>query len=274
MQKKQRLSAAANFTLHIFVLIALYFPFYFMIISSLKSNDQIISNYFLPTLPIRFENYAAAFEKVITYLGNSIIISGLTAIGVMLLSCIAAYVFAKFSFPGKEAIYIFVLAFSMIPSVLTLVPSYLLINKLSLVDTYWSCILPYIASGQVIVIMVLRSFITSLPNGLFDAAKIDGAGHVRAFCLIVFPMSKQIIISLALLNVLGTWNDFIWPLLTLSKESMKTVTVGLYSFTDVQQIQYGNMFAGFMIASLPLVVLFSINMKNFVNGITLGAVKE
>lgn len=274
MKIKSKLSKIPVILIHVFILVFTYFPLFFMIISSLKTNEQIMANYFAPTLPFRFENYAIAFSKVIDYLGNSLIISGLTAAGVIFFGCITAYVFARFSFPGKELIYIFILAFTMMPSILTLIPSFVLINRLGLVNTYWSCILPYIASGQIIYIMVLRSFIEGLPGVLFDAAKIDGAKNIRIFIEIVFPLSKQIIISLVLLNILTTWNDFIWPLLTLSKEAMKTVTVGLYSFTDVQQIQYGYMFAGFVLASVPLVILFSLNMKNFVNGITLGAVKE
>ncbi len=90
---------------------------------------------------------------------------------------------------------------------------------------------------------------------------------------VVFPLSKQIIVSLLLINFLNTWNDFVWPQLTLTKDALKTVTVGLFAFTDAQQIQYGNMFAGFVIASVPLIILFSVNMKSFVSGITIGAVK-
>lgn len=274
MQIKAKVSKASMIAVHVFVLLFTYFPFAFMIISSLKTNEQIMSNYFLPSLPFQFNNYVVAFEKVINYLGNSLIISGLSAVGILFFGCITAYIMARFEFPGKEAIYIFILSFTMMPSILTLIPSFVLINRLGLVNSYWSCILPYIASGQIIYIMVLRAFIETLPGGLFDAAKIDGAGHFKIFVTIVFPLSKQIIISLILMNVLTTWNDFIWPLLTLSSEKMKPVTVGLYSFTDVQQVQYGYMFAGFILASVPLVVVFTLNMKNFVNGITLGAVKE
>lgn len=259
--------------IHGFILLATYFPLYFMLVSSLKSNDQIMSNYFLPSFPMQFGNYADAFGKVVKYLGNSVIICGATVLGVMFFGCITAYVFARFEFPGKNAIYMFIISFLMIPAILTLISRFVLVNDLGLNNTYWSCILPYIATGQIMFIMILRTFIAGIPDELFDAAAIDGAGHFRIIMQIVFPLSKQIIISLLLINFLGNWNDFIWPQLTLTKDSLKTVTVGLYAFTDLQQVQYGHMFAGFVIASVPLVILFSLNMKNFVNGITVGSVK-
>ena len=270
---KSKKNSKCIIAVHILILLTTYFPIYFMIISSLKSNDQIMSNYFLPSFPLKFENYMAAFDKVVRYLWNSIFVCGTSAFGVMVLGGITAYVFARFAFPGKNALYMFIMSFLMIPAVLTLVSRFVMINNLKLNNTYWSCILPYIAMGQIMFIIIIRTFIEGIPTDLFDAATVDGAGHLRIIMQIVFPLSKQIIISLLLINFLGNWNDFIWPQLTLTKESLKTVTVGLYAFTDVQQVQYGYMFAGFVIASVPMIILFSANMKNFVNGITVGAVK-
>lgn len=273
MKKKSRISKIIIVAVHAFVLLATYFPIYFMLISSLKNNDQMYASYFTMTFPFHLENYVAAFFKVVRYLGNSLIVCGISVIGVMVFGCMSAYVFARFKFPGKNIIYLFIISFLMIPAVLTLVPQFVLINDLGLNNTYWSCILPYIATGQIMFIMILRTFIEEIPGELFDAAKIDGAGNTRIFVQVVFPLSRQIIVSLLLINFLNSWNDFIWPQLTLTKEALKTVTVGLYSFTDAQQIQYGYMFAGFVIASVPIIALFSANMKNFVSGITVGAVK-
>lgn len=273
MKGKKKFSTTVIVVFHLIILLLTYFPIYFMLISSLKSNAQIISNYFMPSFPFHFENYVAASGKVIKYLGNSIIVCGGSVLGIMLVGMVSAYTFARFDFPGKSGIFVFILSFLMIPAALTLIPRFVMVNNLGLNNTYWSCILPYIASGQIMFIMILRSFIEGLPKDLFDAAKIDGAGHFRIIGQVVFPLSKQIIISLLLVSFLGNWNDFIWPQLTLTKESLMTVTVGLYAFTDVQQVQYGYMFAGFVVASVPLIILFSVNMKNFVNGITVGAVK-
>lgn len=262
-----------NIAFHTILVLLTFFPFYFMIISSVKTNEQILHQYFLPVIPFHFENYLQAFGKVIHYLYNSVFICTLTAIGVGIISCISAYVFAKFKFPGKNALFTLLLTFMMIPQVLTLIPSFVLIANLHLTNNYFGCILPYIAFGQITFVFILRTYIEQIPKDLFDAANIDGASHLSIFKNVIFPLAKPILIALMLMNFLANWNDFIWPLLVIPAEEMKTITVGLYSFTDTQQTLYGPLFAGFVIASIPLVILFSINMNYFIKGVTAGAIK-
>lgn len=250
-----------------------FMPFYFMVISSVKTNPQIMESYFMVTAPFHWENYGKAFSKVIYYLVNSVVICTATVAGVTLLACISAYIFARYEFVGKKVLFMFFLSFLMIPGVLTLIPQFVLMVKLHIIGTRWAAILPYIAYGQIMFVFILKTFIEGIPKDLFDSAKIDGANAVRSFINVVLPLAKPIITSLGLMNFLNNWNDFIWPLLVLKGDRMKTVTVGLYSFTDAQQIQYGMLFAGFVIASLPLILLFSFNMKYFIQGVTSGAIK-
>jgi ABC-type glycerol-3-phosphate transport system permease component len=264
---------AANVVLHLFCLFLVYFPMYFMLISSLKTNPQMLQSYFLPTLPLHFENYAAAFRKVSFYLLNTVSICGVTVVGVAVLSSINSYVFARFQFPGKNLLFTYLLMFMMIPGALTLIPLFTLVAGMKLTNSPLGCILPYISFGQIIFTFVLRSFIEQIPKDLFDSAQIDGASHFTVFIHIVLPLSMNIIISMMLMNFLANWNDFIWPLLVLRKEELRTITVGLYSFTDVQQIQYGPMFAGFVLGSLPIMLLFNFNMRFFITGMTAGAIK-
>ena len=270
---KNNICIGANTVFQAIMIFFTFVPFYFMIVSSFKNNAEISANYFGLPSPIRLENYALAFQKVIVYLLNSVLVCLTSVIGVTILSCIMAFVFAKYEFPGKAFLFYFFISFLMIPGVLTLIPQFTLIVNLKLMGTHFALILPYIAFGQIMFTFVLRSFIESIPGDLFDSAKIDGANAPKVFMNIVLPLSKPIITSMLLLNFLNNWNDFIWPLLVLRGENMKTITVGLYAFTDAQQIQYGMLFAGFIIASLPLVILFSVNMKYFVQGITSGAIK-
>ena len=253
---------------------ALFFPFYFMIISSLKNNAEIAATVFLPNLPLRLDNYAQAAGKILKYMKNSLIVTGSTVALVVAAGSLSAYIFARFDFLFKEKLYLFLLMFLMIPGTLTLIPSFVLVNRLGLMGTFWAAILPGVATAQISYILILRSFIEGLPGDLFDSARIDGAGHVKIFFYVCLPLTKPTVFSLALLAFLNSWNDFLWPLLTLSSnDSMKTITLGLYSFGDAQQVAYGPMFAGFVIASIPLVLLFSLNMKYFIAGITSGAVK-
>lgn len=273
IRARKRLLKKINIGLNAVVLLFTFFPLYFLIVSSFKTNEQILSNYFWFSFPLHFENYSLAFARVKYYLSNSVVVCTASAIGVILLSSITAYVFAKREFPGKKALFLIILSFLMIPGVLTLVPQFVLIVKMGLIGTKLALILPYIAWGQIIFIFVLRTFIEGIPDDLFKSAKIDGANDFRVFVHVVLPLAKPIVIALALLNFLGNWNDFLWPLLVLQKEADKTVAVGLYAFTDVQQIKYGILFAGFVIASVPLVALFSIGLRSFVQGIASGAIK-
>jgi len=270
---KKRFFRSINASIQSILVILTFIPFYFMLVSSLKNNAGITANYFGLVFPIRWSNYAQAFSRVIYYLYNSVYICGISLIGVIILSCVSSFIFAKYSFPGKNFLFYFYLSFLMIPGVLTLIPQFVLVVNMGLMATRWAAILPYIAFGQIMFTYILRTFIEGISGDLFDSATIDGANPFRIFFSIVAPLAKPIITSLALMNFLGNWNDFIWPLLVLRGETMKTVTVGLYSFTDVQQTQYGLLFAGFIIASVPLIVLFTLNMRYFVEGIMSGAIK-
>ncbi len=271
--RKKKLSAAICIAIEAVIVIFIYFKFYYMIISSVKANSDILANPFLITQGLHFENYVTAFQKVMKYLGNSFIITGGVVAGVLFVGTASAYIFARFQFPFKNALFLFILAFMMIPDTMTLIPSFVLVTKLKLVNTFWAVILPTVTMGQIMYILVIRAFIEGIPNDLFDAGKIDGVSNLGAFIHIVFPLAKPMFISMLLMTFLTSWNDFIWPLLTLTKESLKTVTLGLYSFSDAQQIRYGEMFAGFVLASIPPILLFGFNMKHFITGLTSGAIK-
>lgn len=274
MQSRKRISRAVIFVILMIVVLLTFFPYYFMVISSFKNNAEIAANPFGMTFPLRFENYADSFGMIVKYMKNSIIISGASVIGTVIVGVLSAYVFARFQFPGKNFFYMFILMFMMIPGVLTLIPQYVLVSDLKIIGTRWAAILPSIATAQIQFIVILRPFIEGLPRDLFDAARLDGASHPQLFKNVVYPLVKSTIISLTLMAFLNSWNDFVWPLLTLAANSdLKTITLGLYSFRDVQQILYGPMFAGFVLASIPMILLFSLNMKNFISGITSGAIK-
>lgn len=275
MKAKKIISQAMIIIILAIIVVLTFFPFYFMIISSFKNNGEIAAYPFTMTLPIRWENYAQSVEMILGYFKNSILITGGTVLGTSLIAISSAYVFAKFKFPGKNVLYMFVLMFMMIPGILTLIPQYVLVSDLKLIGTRWAAILPVIATAQIQFIVVLRPYIEGLPNDLFEAAKLDGAGGMKTFFFVVAPLIKPTLTSQMLLTFLNSWNDFVWPMLTLSgNKALKTITLGLYSYRDVQQVLYGPMFAGFVMASIPLVILFSLNMKNFIGGLTAGAVKS
>ncbi|MGC8890905.1 MAG: carbohydrate ABC transporter permease, partial [bacterium] len=206
---------------------------------------------------------------------NSGIVTTSSVFGVLLIGSVSAFTFARFNFPGKDLLFFAILSLLMIPGILTLVPSFLLVKRLGLLNTYWALILPYISGGQVFGIFILRSFIASLPEELFESARVDGASTLQTFFSIAIPLSKPILVTVAIMNILGTWNDYVWPLVTIPDGRLWTITVGIVSFSS----QYGGlemwgpMFAGYVIASIPLIILFFFTMRYFIAGLTSGALK-
>jgi ABC-type glycerol-3-phosphate transport system permease component len=255
-----------------FVALTLY-PLAFMVITSLKDLAQYNEQFWLPVWPLHLENYTAAWAAVAPYMLNSVIVTGASATGVVVLSCFAAYAFARFAFPGRELCYYLVIFLLMIPAVLTLVPSFLLVKSLGLMNTRWALILPYIAGGQVLAIFIMRAFFAGLPEELFEAARIDGAGEIGAFWRIAIPLTRPILVTIAIIQVLGTWNDYVWPFLVVQDDSLKTLVVGLVLFQTRFYTYWGPLMAGYTLASIPLLLLFFVGMRYFIEGLTSGALR-
>lgn len=261
---------------HILLIILLglmLFPYGITFIISGKSIPQFNDAPFTLTLPFYWSNYAEAWQEIKFYLRNSIIISGFSVLGVVSMSVLSAYAFSRFRFPGKEIIYYLVISLLMIPGVLTLIPSFMLIKYLGLLNTRWALLLPYISGGQVFAIFILRSFFSSIPTDYFDAARIDGASEIQILRHVTLPLSWSIIGVVAIMNVLGTWNDLIWPLVTLQDSNLYTLTVGLYNFRGMYYTVWGPLMAGYIIGSIPLIILFVFTSRLFVEGLTSGAIK-
>ena len=245
-----------------------------MVFLSLKDNGQIYGRFWSPPDPIIWENYRTGWETMRRYVLNSLLYSFASVIGVVFLSSLSGYVFARHRFPGKEAIYLMILALLMVPGILTLIPAFVLVRDLGLLNTPWALILPWTAGGQVFGILLCRSFFATLPQDLFDAAKIDGAGEIEQYWRIALPLSWPILVTLAIMHLVSTYNDFIWPLLTISDPSIQVVTVGLTQFTtEFGIINWGPRMAAYAVSSLPLVVLFTFGMRYYVRGLTSGALK-
>jgi len=147
------------------------------------------------------------------------------------------------------------------------------VKDLGLLNTRWALILPYISGGQVFGIFLLRSFFAALPEELFEAARIDGAGDITLLVRLTLPLSWSIVATLAIFNVLGTWNDIIWPTVTVTDDNLKTIVTGLYAFSTQYGTLYGPLMAVYALASLPLLLLFIVASRYFVAGLTSGALK-
>lgn len=248
-------------------------PLFMAFFISFKTIPQFARVPFLPTFPLHWENYSLAWEIVRQFILNSIIVSGTTVTGVLLLASLSAYAFAILDFPGRKILFYLVLALMMVPSAMTLIPSFVLVKDLRLLNTYWAMILPWIASGQVFAIFILRTFFEGLPRALFDAARIDGATEWQSYWRIALPLSKSMLGVAAILDILGTWNNLIWPALTVTQQSLLTLTPGLWTYQTEYFTRYGLMMAGLLLGSIPLIILFFFTSRWFVEGLTSGAIK-
>lgn len=251
-----------------------YIPFWIMLVGSLKSTEQIRDNILMISFPMRYVNYVDAFNVVLEGFLNSFIISLSILVGTLFLSALAAYAFARFTFRFKGVLYMLIIVNMTIPSLLTMVPQYLITtNILHLNNNHLGVIIPGIAGGQIMGIFLTRTFIENLPQDLFDAARIDGAGEFIIFFKITIPLVVPILVTVALMNVLGSWNDIVWPNLILEDESKQTIAIRMLSFNTIFGADLGRMFAAYTLASIPLLILFSFNMKKFMNSIAAGCIK-
>ena len=218
--------------------------------------------------------YRQAWRELRPFMLNTAIVCLATVAGVVVLGSISAYVFSRYRFPGHKILFLVVLSFLMIPGILTLVPSFLLVKKLGLLNSYWVMILPYVAGGQVLANILFKGFFDGLPAELFESARLDGAGQLRLYWHIVVPLSKQIIAVVAVVNVLGVWNNWLWPFVTNSNHGYLPVASGLYLMSRTQiSTNLGAMYSAYIIASVPLLILFFYATKPFMAGVTSGAFK-
>lgn len=203
---------------------------------------------------------------------NSIIVTAAAAVGVLVVATLAAYAFARMDFPGRTIIYYSVIALLAIPPILTLVPMFILVRDLHMIDTLWGLIVPYVATGEALAIFVLRTFFAGLPEELFEAARIGGASALQAFAHIALPLVRPALGTVAIIELLAVWNDYVWPLL-IATDSVKTLTVGLVGLHGRYQTPWGELMAGYTLASLPVLILFFFTVRQFVAGLTSGALK-
>jgi len=208
------------------------------------------------------------------YMLNSFFVCLVTAAGVIVVGSLSAYVLSRYRFPGSKVLFLVILSVMMVPPVLTLVPSFLLVRRLGLLNSYWVLILPYMAGGQAFAIYVFKSFFDGLPEELFESARIDGAGHLALYRHIVLPLSKPVIAVVAIVNILGTWNNFLWPFICNTDPKYHVVASGLFLMGQTQvATNFSTMYAAYTLSSIPLLVLFVYATKPFLKGVASGAFK-
>lgn len=254
-------------------LIMVLYPLVMMIMGAFKSGTQYNTNKWLPSLPLRLGNISIAFKSIKSNLLNTLIVAAVGISGMVFLSSMAAFSISKLSFVGNKFCFAMILALTMLPGVLSLTPQFLLYKSLGLYNSLFALILPMWTGGSVFGVFLMCSFYGGLPTALFEAADLDGASSFMKYLHIGVPLSMPIITTIVIMQITGVWNDFLWPKLILSSDKY-TIAAGLaFSFETVSTIAQTIKFAGYLVASIPVVLLFVFFNRFYVEGLTSSGLK-
>lgn len=254
-----------------------WLPTLWSIIVAVKPVNAIVtdmSRWFTP--PFTLDNFRYVFNNdqadMIRWLLNSFVISSAETLGVAILSLMAAYSFSKFRYPGRNFWFWIIMAGMMVPAQSLMIPMYLLFRGVNLLNTYQSLILPGLGSSFGVIL--LKQFMDGLPESLFDAARIDGAGSLRTLWSIVVPLTRPAMSSLLIFTFLQKWNDFLWPFISITKKEIMTVPVGIVFFRGQTDISMAYGMAANVAAILPVLIVFFFFQKQIVKGIAFSGIKE
>ncbi|MHB9038156.1 MAG: carbohydrate ABC transporter permease [Armatimonadota bacterium] len=254
--------------------LSMILPFLWMVSTSLKGSSAIFTYppQWIPK-PFLWSNFAKAWNEIPfgRFYINSVFVAFCVTTGQVLTSACAAYAFARLHFPGRDKLFFGYLATMMIPGSVTMIPTFILLKQLQLLDTYTALILPGIFSAY--GTFMLRQFFMGLPRELEDAARIDGCSLFAVFWRIILPLSKPALATLMTFTFMGSWNNFMWPLVVTSSTDKYTLPIGLAWFQGQYTTDWTLLMAGSLIALVPIIVVFVFNQRFFVAGIQLGAIK-
>ena len=257
----------------LFILVLALFPLYIMLTISGKTNAQFAGNQWTFMYPFHWENFGVAWGMVSKYIFNTIFVCITSIVFTFFLSLNAAYFFARFKMPGGKFFWYFFLILMLMPGITNLIPLFILLKNFNLLNSFLALIIVNVTGAQIVQIYILRNFIEEIPVDLFDAAEVDGASHLQQIYNIVLPMSGSILSTLGILQFIGMWNNYILPLLVMRDDNMLTLAVGLVRMDSAYVKEWGQLMAGYTIASIPMILIFLFTMRLFVKGLSAGALK-
>ena len=275
--KKRKVRKVINQTILNFVMIVSVFmviyPLLMMIFGAFKSGTEFRLNKYLPAFPLRVSNIGNAFTELWPYLLNTIIVAAAGIIGMIIISSLASFSIARLRFRGSKICFAMVLGITMVPGVLSLAPQFALYRALGLQNNLFALIIPIWTGGCVGAVFLLSSFYEGLPDELFEAAALDGANPVQMYIFLGVPLSMPIIATLIIMQITGIWNDLLWPRLILTSEKY-TISAGLaFTFETSNTISQTIKYAGYLVAAIPLVLVFIFFNRYYVEGLTSAGIK-
>jgi multiple sugar transport system permease protein len=250
------------------------FPFIWMLLTSFKGYYEIIDTTapFFPREPT-LANYKKVFETAQfgRWFLNSLVVASLETTSVCFLSSLVGFTLAKYRFPGQNIIFIMILSTLMIPTEMLVIPWYLMVSRIGLIDTYWGIWFPSVITGFGVFLM--RQFMRGVPDDLIDAARIDGLNEFGIFLRVAFPLVKSAVAALGIFTFIGNWGAFLWPLIVVESTEMRTLPLGLAFFSGEAGVQWDMIMTGASIATVPVLIVFIIFQKHIIKGIALAGLK-
>ena len=267
--------AGAKLLLYLILLIGgigMIFPFVWMAASSIKHAQDIYTLSIIPRNPT-LDNYRTVLDetKYIRWFANSLLVAAITTASVAFFDSLAGYTLAKFRFPGQTIIFIAILSTLMVPTEMLVIPWYVMAIDLKWTDSYWGIMFPGVISAFGVFLM--RQFFMGVPNDLLDAARLDGFSEFRIFWKIALPLVKPAVAALCIFTFLGNWNAYIWPLIVIRSEEMRTLPVGIAFFSSEANNAFHLVMAAAALATIPVLVIFVIFQRQIIKGVVLSGLK-
>ncbi len=270
----RRLSTWGSYTLLVVIAAVMVVPFLWMITTSLKGAHEVyrVPPTIIPS-ELHWENFTHVLDTVPfgRFYLNTILVTTIITVSQVATAVLAAYVFARIQFPGRDIIFFLYLATLIVPTQVTMLPLFLIISRLGWIDTYQALTMPFLANA--FAVFFLRQFFLTIPIELEDAAKLDGCGRLRFLWQIMLPLSGPALATITLFIFLGFWDDYLWPLIVTNSTEMRTLAIGLRFFIDESGAQFNYMMAAALMAVVPIIIVFFIAQKQFIEGIALTGTK-
>lgn len=278
-RRRRRVNPWTPWNIPVYAILAVYavaiaYPLFWMVISSFKASSDIYADPWGMPSTWLVGNYAAAWDRGISdYFVNSLIVTLVSTIATVLIAALCAYGMVRL--PGRLAgiVLIVIMGGLVVAPQVSLIPLYRLLDALGLLNTYWAMILPYVAFRLPMAIILIRSVFLSIPLELVDAATIDGCRSLQVFRHVYLPLSKSVLVTAAVLTAYFAWNEFLFAIVYVDADAVRTIPAGLMAFRDALSTDWGVLLAGLVIAALPIVVLFIALQRYFVAGVAAGSVK-
>jgi multiple sugar transport system permease protein len=273
-RRQRRIGKAVLYTLLTIAALLFMVPFFLMLSNAFKSSAEILR---IPPTIFPENPSFDAFRKVIQdapfirWFGNSVFVALSVTTLVLLTSSLAGYIFAKFEFPGRQVIFVLLLMTMMVPFPVLLIPSYLVVNELGLVNSLWALIVPGMASAFGIFLM--RQFIQGIPNDLIEAARLDGASEWAIYARIIVPLARPSMAALGIFTFLASWNDYLWPLIVINEVKKSTLPLALTFFNDQYTQRYDLIMAAATLSVIPVIIVFILFQRHIVNALVLAGMK-